>query len=177
MDKTCHDVCLQVHYVVLVNGNPMGRISPTRGILQGNLLSPYLFLICAEVLSSLLLQADRLGELEGVPTSKRGPQLNHLFFVNDSLLFYRADLGHWNRLSVILKNYEEVSRQKLNTSKTGIYFSRNTPVETRQQILDVVEILSSQRYDTYLGLPALVGKSRTKEFKGIIDRVWKRLND
>jgi hypothetical protein len=69
-----------VNYAVLVNGNPTGGISPTRGIRQGDSLSPYLFLICAEVLSSLLLQVDKLGELEGVPTSKGGPQLNHLFF-------------------------------------------------------------------------------------------------
>jgi hypothetical protein len=83
-----------VHYVVLVNGIPTGRILPTRGIRQGDPLSPYLFLICVEVLSSLLLQANMVGELEGVPTSKRGFQLNHLFFADDSLLFCRADLGH-----------------------------------------------------------------------------------
>jgi hypothetical protein len=39
------------------------------------------------------------------------------------------------------------------------------------------EVPSTQRYDTYLGLPALVEKSRMKEFKSIKDRVWKRLND
>jgi hypothetical protein len=65
----------------------------------------------------------------------------------------------------------------LNTAKTTIYFSRNTPQETQQKILDVARIPSSQRYDTYLGLPVLVGKSRTKEFKSIIDRNWKRLQD
>jgi hypothetical protein len=35
----------------------------------------------------------------------------------------------------------------------------------------------SQSFDTYLGLPALVGKSRTTAFQGIVDRVWKRLQD
>jgi hypothetical protein len=83
-----------VNYAVLVNGNPTRRISPTRGIRQGDSQSPYLFLICVEVLSSLLLQVDKLGELEGVHTSKRGPQLNHLFFIDDSLLFCRVDLGY-----------------------------------------------------------------------------------
>jgi hypothetical protein len=34
-----------------------------------------------------------------------------------------------------------------------------------------------QRYDRYLGLPALVGKSRMSEFKSIKDRIWKRLDD
>jgi hypothetical protein len=86
-------------------------------------------------------------------------------------------LCRWNKLSTLLNKYESASGQRLNTAKTAIYFSRNTPHETRQKILDVARIPSSQRYDTYLGLPALVGKSRTKEFKSIIDRIWKRLQD
>ena len=40
-----------------------------------------------------------------------------------------------------------------------------------------MRIPCSQRYDKYLGLLALVGKSRTREFKSIIDRVWKWLQD
>jgi hypothetical protein len=35
--------------------------------------------------------------------------------------------------------------------------------------------LETQRYDSFLGLPALMGKSQTKEFMTIIDRVEKRL--
>jgi hypothetical protein len=97
-----------VHYSILVNGTLTGRIVPTRGIRQGDPISPYLFLMCAEVLSLNMIKADNEGVLAGVPTSKRGPRLNHLFFANDSLLFCRADMGHWNRLSNILKKYELV---------------------------------------------------------------------
>jgi hypothetical protein len=112
----------------------------------------------------------------GAPTSRRGPRLNHLFFANNSLLFCRADISHWHRLSSILHLYERASRQRLNASKTAIFFSKNT-TEERRKILEVSGIPSSQRYDMYLGLPALVGKSRTKEFRSIIDRVWKWLQD
>jgi hypothetical protein len=51
----------------------MGQITLTRGIRQGDPISPYLFLICAEVLSSLLSRADWDGTMRGVPTSKKGP--------------------------------------------------------------------------------------------------------
>lgn len=43
-----------VHYSILINGDSVGYIRPSRGIRQGDPLSPYVFLICAEALSSLL---------------------------------------------------------------------------------------------------------------------------
>ena len=71
---------LSVRYAVIVNGSPVGDIRPTRGIRQRDPLSPYLFLLIAEVLSSQLYHAASEGRLIEVPTSLRGPWINHLFF-------------------------------------------------------------------------------------------------
>ena len=69
-----------VRYSVMVNRQPVGDICPTRGIRQGDPLSPYLFLLCAEVLSSNLQLTERNGGLRDVPTSVNGPRLTHPFF-------------------------------------------------------------------------------------------------
>lgn len=80
-----------VSYLVLINGQPTGKITPTRGIRQGDLLSPYLFLLCAEGLSSLLVKAEEDGKITGVPITAGGFKLSHLVFADHSLLFCRAN--------------------------------------------------------------------------------------
>ncbi|XP_062152086.1 uncharacterized protein LOC133860513 [Alnus glutinosa] len=125
----------------------------------------------------MLFQAEASGWLTGVPSSPRGPRLNHLFFADDSLLFCRATSRDWQRLSLLLERYEKASGQQLNKEKTYIFFSRNSSQVARDCILQLSGVPSTQRFDKYLGLPALVGKSRVGEFKCIKDRIWKRLQD
>ncbi|CAL2258416.1 unnamed protein product [Prunus armeniaca] len=60
----------------LVMGSPMGQIHPTRGLRQGDPLSPYLFLICVEGLSALLNCAHRLKQLQGHMRGASGHKIN-----------------------------------------------------------------------------------------------------
>jgi hypothetical protein len=111
-----------VTYSVVVNGNSVGNIRPTRGIREGDPISPNLFLLCMEFLSTLLFKEEQRGVLTGVPTSPKGPWLSHLFFADDSLLFCKANSVEWRRLMKILGIYEARSGQKLNLNKTSIFF-------------------------------------------------------
>ena len=54
-----------VTYSILVNGEPKGLITPTRGLRQGDPLSPYLFLFCVEGLNAILNQASENGDIHG----------------------------------------------------------------------------------------------------------------
>ena len=69
-----------VTYSIKINGTPRGHITPSRGIRQGDPLSPYLFLLCAEGLSALIQSSVNRGQMEGIKICRGGPRLSHLFF-------------------------------------------------------------------------------------------------
>lgn len=166
-----------VRYSIIINGVLEGSIQLKRGIRQGDPLSPYLFILCVEALSSNLMQAEQSGSMRGVPTSPRGLRLNHLFFADDSLLFCKATTQDWQRLTIILEGYEQALGQRLNRDRTSIFFSRNTRQEVGDLILRLSGVPTTQRYDKYLGLPVLVGKSRIREFQSLTERVRKKVSD
>lgn len=62
-----------VSYSVLLNGKSHGFIRPERGIRQGDPLSPFLFIMCAEALVHSLHRAEASGKLTGILLSTDGP--------------------------------------------------------------------------------------------------------
>lgn len=79
-----------VSYSFLINGEITIYISPTRGLQQGDPLSPYLFLMCAEGLTGLFVDFEQCGLIHGVSIYRGAPWIAHLLFADDSFLFLRA---------------------------------------------------------------------------------------
>ena len=114
-----------VSYKIKVNGELTEEIVPTRGLRQGDPLSPYLFLICAEGFPGLLHEAERARNLEGVTICENAPSITHLLFVDDSLLLLKVNDGNANHLRHVLQLYDECSGQIINKDKSSILFSKS----------------------------------------------------
>lgn len=164
-----------VSYSVLINGQPHGKIRPSRGLRQGDPLSPYLFILCAKSLSTSIQRAVLRKEITSLPIARGGVRISHLFFADDNLLFCRATLGEWSKLQEILGVYERASGQLLNRGKTTLFFSRGTNRVTQERIKEAVGVNSTHNYEKYLGLPALIGHSQLQSFKEIEGRIWDRI--
>lgn len=93
-------------YSILVNDEPIGHIVLTRGIRQGDPLSPCLFLLCSKCLNGLIERAVDGKHIKGVFICRNGPKVSHLFFADDSHLFCRARVGDVEKIQEILGKYE-----------------------------------------------------------------------
>lgn len=80
-----------VTYSILISGEAHRTITPTRRLWQGDPLSSYLFLLCTEAFSAILANAKNNQSLNRVSICRGYPKVTHLFFADDSLLFYKAE--------------------------------------------------------------------------------------
>ncbi|CAL1358630.1 unnamed protein product [Linum trigynum] len=99
---------------ILWNGQLSSPISPSRGVRQRDPLSPYLFVLCMERLSHMIDAVVRNGEWKALKLSSNGPQLTHLFFADDLLLFAEAETRQIR-----------ISGQRVNYAKSLMYVSPN----------------------------------------------------
>ena len=114
--------CLStVCFSILINDSPCGFFGSSRGLRQGDPLSPLLFVLVMEALGRMLDKAVLegcmlgfgVGNLEG-----RSMVVYHLLFADDTLIFCKADLDHILILRMILIWFEAVSGLKINLGKS-----------------------------------------------------------
>mgnify|MGYP004707993145 CR=1 FL=1 len=147
-------------YSFNVNGQKVGYVKPSRGIRQGDPLSPYLFLICAEGLSNLMNQRLNSKALTGVKVGKECPMLSHLLFADDSLFCCKASIQEAEQMKGMFAIYERASGQAINYENSAVFFSANTNKDLRKTICPGLGNMKEAASGKYLGLPMMIGRSK-----------------
>lgn len=148
-----------VQYQVLINGEPHGNIRPSRGLRQGDPLSPYLFVICTEVLVQMLKLAEQKRKISGLRVARRAPAVSHLLFADDNMIYCKGSEEELNQLVQLLNRYSMVSGQRINYQKSSIYFGKKIPKSRREEIKETMGIENTGGEGFYLGLPESFGGS------------------
>ena len=164
-----------VTYKIPRDGLEIGPLAPSRGLRQWDPLSPYLFIICAQGLSSLINHYERASLLHGIRIARGAPCLTHLFFADDCFLFFKASDKEASVMKVALTLYGAASGQRVNFDKSSISFSANTNKEVEHSICSLLGVRGTVNHGNYLGLPSFIGRSKSTVFRYIRERVWKRL--
>lgn len=155
--KQC--IC-SVKYSIMVNGGHIGSVSPSRGLRQGDPLSPYLFLLVADVFSKLMSKAVSNKAIGGIKMRRKCPMLSHLLFADDSLIFLEAVPQYCINFRELIENFSEASELSLNIHKSSLCFSTNTKEAIRGEIKKILGMEEMGESAQYLGLPVYWGKSK-----------------
>ena len=115
-----------VTYSFLINDEVAGKVIPSRGIRQGNPISPYVFILCGEVFSGLCKEDQRDGSMTGIRVATKCLRINHLLFADDTMFFIHTNHQSCIALKDILSEYEKASGQMINANKSSISFSAKT---------------------------------------------------
>lgn len=109
-------------FAVMVNGSPSTFFSATRGLRQGDPLSPLLFIIAMKGLNKLIEKAKNLHLLRSIKVGNFGKQLEitHLLCADDSLMFCQLDVNSLLILRWILLCFQAVSSLKINLHKSEL---------------------------------------------------------
>lgn len=161
-------------FSVNINGSPKGFIQLERGIRQGDPLSPYLFILCAEVLSHMMRRAETQGNIIGIKISNASPSVTHLLFADDSLFFCQANMKAAKVIQNVLLQYECASGQKVNTNKSALTFGKRVPNTTKTQIRRQLQIFNDGGCGKYLGMPEQFGRKKVELFQYIVEKVRER---
>jgi hypothetical protein len=159
----------------LINGSPFGNIKSSRGLRQGDPLSPFLYIIGADVLSRLLQRAESLGSLKGIKISPGCPQISHLQFADDLLIFSKAIPTSARSILDCLASYQAWSGQKINYSKSGVIFSKNTTGQTSANLCHLLNLKKSSPTTKHLGLPLELNRAKSSSFQDLIEKIQNRV--
>ena len=73
--------------------------------------------------------------------------------------------------------YAEASGQCINMDKSSVFFSSNTFPQHRDLIKALLGVREVDKFESYLGLPTLVGRKKYHTFSFLKDKVWKKLQE
>jgi hypothetical protein len=115
-------------------------------------------------LSKLLQREIDAGHIKELKVCQRSPGISHLLFVDDSLLFFEANLDQANKVKTVLNNYEQATGQLLSPGKCSLLLGNKCSEAQGQVVASILEIETVGFEEKYLGLPVPEGRMRDGKF-------------
>ena len=141
MDKVDNGMCY-LSALHLVNKWELDQVfHPITGFETRGPFIPIFVLLCANILSISLTQAESSNKLKGVKVGRSCISFTHLLFANDSFLFFKKDDHSLDTLQKILEWYCIVLGQCINLSKSDLYWSPNMPIEEQEALAQTLKVI------------------------------------
>ncbi|CAL1395909.1 unnamed protein product [Linum trigynum] len=160
---------------LLWNGELSAPITPTRGVRQGDPLSPYLFVLCMERLSHRIDKAIEDKLWKPLKLSKEGPPISHLFFADDLILFAEAGMSQVRIIKQCLDEFCHSSGQRVNYNKSAMFVSANIDRRQARRLSLRTDIPLTVDLGRYLGVMAIHGRVTKARYRDLVLRIQRKL--
>lgn len=158
-------------FTVSINGSTGGSFKNTKGLRQGDPLSPYLFVLAMEVFSKLLHSRFAAGYIHYHPKAS-DLSISHLMFADDVMIFFDGGSSSLHGICETLDDFASWSGLRVNKDKSQLFNAG----------LDMVETNAAAAYGfpigtlpiRYLGLPLMSRKLRIAEYDPLLEKISTR---
>ncbi|PNX72820.1 ribonuclease H, partial [Trifolium pratense] len=170
-----HVILQSAFLSVSVNGRSHGYFNCTRGVRQGDPLSPLLFCLAEDVLSRSIFKLVADGKLDLIKATRNVNVPSHTFYADDLMIFCKGKISGLTFLKDLFDRYASESGQIINTCKSTI-ISRSI---TQGRLAIIVQLLNFKIGTLpfyYLGVPIFKGKPKVCHLQPIADKIKMKLS-
>lgn len=160
---------------VLLNSVPGKQFVCKRGVRQGDLLLPLLFVLAADFLQTILNDAMQKDIIKAPIMSTSCPDFPILQYADDTLIIMQACPAQLQHLKALLDLFSKAYGLKVNFQKSNL-LPINIPEEEIKNLSRILQCQLGTFPFTYLGVPLSYNKPRMECFMYLIERIQKRLN-
>jgi hypothetical protein len=161
---------------LLINGALAKPFWPSRGIRQGDPLSPFMFILMMEGLRRSIKSTTATGEITGIEPFENYSTSTHQQFVDDTLLHGTPTVKEVKAYKIILEEFGEASGAEINPSKSMIYFFNTNPAIQR----NLANILGFERKTLptkYLGIHLTRRACKMETWERVINKLQERVKN
>lgn len=139
------------NFSILVNGTPTSTFNATRGIRQGDPISPFLFIMAVEGLGRYLIKELREKRIKGIKLWGNYLPITHQQFVNDVMLFGEVSVKEVRNFKRVLEIFMEASGMEINNEKSCTFIF-NTPDSIKAHLTRTLGFRQGELPTKYLGI-------------------------
>ena len=142
---------------VLLDGVPHGYFPCSRGVRQGDPLSPLSFCLAEDFLSRYLTHLSCSRAMDSISPPRGTHDVMHFFYADDVLIFCRASLKNLRAILSAFELYASLSGQIVNWEKSNVYFGKGVSHTRIRDLLSICGMKRSGESLHYLGVSLFVG--------------------
>ncbi|KAI0496397.1 hypothetical protein KFK09_022713 [Dendrobium nobile] len=159
-------------FSIIINGKNSDWIKARSGFRQGCPLSPYLFILCSQLLSNSFYHVDN--EL-GVKVVASAPKISHLLYADDVLMFLEAKIVFVTKLKRIILDYCKWTGQTVNLNKSSLIFGNSVGRAKRRKFSKILRYKEVNELK-YLGIKFCLRRLVTNDYLFILEKAASKIN-